>query len=59
MNEEDYVIVTWPDSQEIMDCDWFEEECVLINDEPLLSIYGGSAFFVPKERYAEFCNSNN
>lgn len=48
-----YIIVTWPESQSLMDYDWFEDECMLINSEPLLEAYGGSAYFVPLHRYNE------
>jgi hypothetical protein len=54
---EDFVIVEWPESQYIMDMEWFYE-CELVNDEELLEIYGSSAYFVPKERYYELENSN-
>jgi hypothetical protein len=47
--EKEYVIVTWPESQWIMDKEWYDE-CVLINEEPLLSQVGSSAYFVPKSR---------
>jgi hypothetical protein len=47
--EKEYVIVTWPESQMLMDEEWFDE-CVLINQEPLLGQVGSSAYFVPKSR---------
>lgn len=49
---EKYVIICWPDSQEIMDKDWYNE-CHLINDEHGLELYGSSAYFVPEERFEE------
>lgn len=52
MNE--YVIVTWPESQELMEQEWFDE-CVLINDEYMLDKVGGSAYFVPKHLYETLC----
>lgn len=48
--EKEYVIITWPDSQELMDEEWFDDECVLINEDPLLSQVGSSAYFVPITR---------
>lgn len=45
-----YVLVLWPDSQELMDKDWFDE-CVLHIDLP-------SAYFVPEERY-KMAGKNN
>jgi hypothetical protein len=47
-----YVVVTWPASQELMDKEWFEEECHLINDEGGLFEFGSCAFFVPESRLA-------
>jgi hypothetical protein len=47
-----YVIVEWPFSQILMDKEWFDE-CILINDEPLLSKVGSSAYFVPEHRLKE------
>jgi len=48
--EKEYVIITWPDSQELMDEEWFDDECILINEDPLLSQMGSSAYFVPIAR---------
>ena len=47
--EKEYVIVTWPESQRLMEEGWFDE-CILINEEPLLSEVGSSAYYVPKSR---------
>jgi len=38
--EDTYILVSWPDSQEYMDEEWFEEEAVLHPNEP-------SAYFIP------------
>lgn len=48
--EEKYVLVCWPESQILMEQEWFDE-CILINEEPLLSQVGSSAYFVPENRY--------
>lgn len=45
-----YVLVTWPESQFLMEYDWFDE-CILMNDDRHLSEIGSSAYFVPLERY--------
>jgi len=45
--EKEYILVTWPESQELMDKDWFDE-CVLANIED-----ESSAYFVPKSRINE------
>lgn len=54
-----YIIVSWPESQSLMEYDWFENECILINTEPLLEAYGGSAYFVPLNRYNEVLRDEN
>jgi hypothetical protein len=41
-----YVVVTWPNSQELMEEEWFEEEAVLDVD----GRFGGSAYFIPLKR---------
>lgn len=41
-----YVVVTWPDVQELMEKDWFEEEAILDVDGK----FGGSAYFIPLKR---------
>lgn len=53
MEKDTYVVVQWPDIQELMDENWFEE-CILINDEQGLERYGSSAYFVPIEKYKQF-----
>lgn len=44
-----YEIITWPDIQEIMEKDGFEDNSCLINDDKLLEQYGSSAYFVNQE----------
>ncbi len=46
-----YVIITWPESQILMDQEWFDE-CILINDDHVED-YGSSAYVVPINRYYE------
>lgn len=41
-----YTIVTFPDVQELMEIEGFDENSHLINDDPLLSKVGSSAYFV-------------
>lgn len=48
-----YAVVTWPEVQELMDKDGFEENSHLINDEQGISEYGSSAYFVSKEWLAQ------
>lgn len=51
-----YIIITWPESQMLMEQKWFNE-CILINDEQGFIEYGSSAYYVPKHRYIEMINS--
>ena len=44
--EDTFVVVTFPSIQSLMDHLGFEDNCCLINDEPFLSEYGSSAYFV-------------
>lgn len=55
---DEYIIVEWPESQELMEQEWFDE-CVLINDETMLDKVGNSAYFVPKHLYQILCNESN
>ena len=48
-----YILVPWPESQVLMEQEWFNE-CILMNDEQHLDEVGSSAYFVPEERYNEF-----
>lgn len=41
-----YVVVAWPESQELMDKEWFDEEAVLDVDGK----FGSSAYFIPLHR---------
>lgn len=45
----DFVVVQWPESQELMDKPGFEENCFLINDDNGLNKFGSSAYFVNKQ----------
>jgi hypothetical protein len=49
--ENDFIIITWPDSQGLFDLEGFEENCHLINDEIGLEKFGPSAYFVNKQWY--------
>lgn len=44
--EDTFKVVVWPEIQKLMDREGFEENSCLINDEPLLSEYGSSAYFI-------------
>jgi hypothetical protein len=43
-----FEIVTWPEVQELMTEEGFHENSCLVNEEPFLSEYGSSAYFVRK-----------
>lgn len=45
----DYEVVTWPESQDLMEKKGFREHCELINSEKGLDMYGSSAYLVDKE----------
>lgn len=44
--EQAYVLVKWPDSQELMDKDWFDDEAIL----DVNGTFGSSAYFIPLNR---------
>lgn len=44
-----YTVVTWPDSQNLMDREGFRENSYLVNDEQGLADFGSSAYFVNVE----------
>ena len=41
-----YIVICFPEVQDYMDIEGFDENSCLINDEPLLSEYGSCAYFV-------------
>lgn len=46
---EKFVVVEWPEIQDLMDLEGFEDNAHLINDERGLDKYGSSAYFVSEE----------
>ena len=44
--EDLFTVVTWPESQVLMELEGFEDNAILINDEPFLTEYGNSAYLV-------------
>lgn len=44
-----YELVTWPEIQEYMDSEGFEEHSCLADDDYFFGTYGSSAYFVDKE----------
>ena len=49
---EKFILISWPESQILMEQEWFDE-CILMNDENHLENIGSSAYFVPEERVQE------
>lgn len=41
-----YVVVQWPEVQDLMDMEGFDENSELILDESELEIYGSSSYYV-------------
>ena len=48
-NMETYVAITFPEIQEYMEQEGFEENAYLINDEHGINDFGSSAYFVRTE----------
>ena len=48
MNEDYYILVQWPESQEYMEEEWFEEEAILALGSEEKT--GSSAYFIPIKR---------
>lgn len=44
-----YIVITWPDIQELMVEDGFREHSYLVNDEQGMIDFGSSAYFVDIE----------
>jgi hypothetical protein len=53
-----YSLVTWPESQGLMDQEWFDE-CILMNDIKHLDNIGSSAYFVPLHRMMELSGDDD
>ena len=48
-----YVVVSWPDSQTLMDMEGFRENSYLANDEKAINDFGSSAYFVDEDWLAK------
>lgn len=44
-----FVVVTWPDSQNLMDREGFRENSYLVNDDKGIEDFGSSAYFVDED----------
>ena len=58
MNQTKYILVTWPDCQDLMTKPWFHE-CVFVQDIRDHVECGSSAYMVPEERYEELYGESN
>ena len=43
------IVVTWPESQILFDCEDYKKHCKLINGEKGLDCYGSSAYLVDED----------
>lgn len=50
--ETEYILVTWPDAQRLMDYPWFDTECYLMQGMGDQEHFD-SSYFVPKIRLQE------
>lgn len=44
-----YIVIQWPEIQELMDKEGFKEHSFLVNDPLGLDTFGSSAYFVNEE----------
>lgn len=49
----DYIVITWPDVQELFEVEGFRENSYLINDDKGIEDFGSSAYFVDKDWYLD------
>ena len=49
MTDYTYVLVLWPESQELMGFEWFDLEASLADSDK----FGSSAYFIPQKRWRE------
>ena len=47
--EDLFIVITWPESQELFEIEGFEENSILINNTPLYEQYGDGAYLVSLE----------
>lgn len=52
MEEHIYILISWPESQELMEEDWFSTEASL----DMREYNGDAAYFIPLKRYLEWEN---
>lgn len=45
----EFIIITWPEVQELFEIEGFSDNAALVNSGPLYDEFGDSAFFVRKQ----------
>lgn len=56
ISKDTYKLVEFPESQQYMDEDWFQEEaCIVFETEK----FGNAAYFIPLKRILEYENKEN
>ena len=53
------IVVTWPESQILFDCEDYQKHCKLINGDKGLDCYGSSAYVVDKDWWDKRTDSIN
>lgn len=53
-----YIVVLWPEVQDLMELEGFKEHSYLINDDQGLSDFGSSAYFVDEQWLAKVSRLN-
>ena len=46
-----YIVIEFPEIQEVQQLPGFKEHCCLINDDAFVDMYGSSAYFVDEDWY--------
>jgi hypothetical protein len=54
MENYEYILVEWPDCQEFMYYNWFDNETSLADCDK----FGSSAYFIPKNRFLDHIAQN-
>ena len=53
-----YIVVSWPEVQDLMELEGFREHSYLINDDQGLNDFGSSAYFVDEQWLTEVSRLN-
>lgn len=55
---EEYIVVTYPESQSLQDIEGFDDNAYLITDEKGLEDFGSCSYFVKKDWYNSVKNQH-